>query len=490
VVAESVHVSGAHPPTVRTGPEALAHAELLLAGLYGPLRGFLSRADHDSVVARRRLADGTPWPVPVLLTVPSEVAAAAVDAGLLLLEDDEGHRRAQVRVSETWQTSDGTAVAGEVVPAAAENRLPATHDAAPVGPGQGAVLAVATDRPLLTADVRGVADAAEQMNARVLLLGRVASPGELRLSPDALMTALAAALGMFPVGSTVRPVPLRRDPDAQRDLLLQAHVAAAAGATAVLAVDSAGDTMPDPAELPLPVLLPPVAAADRSVARVAELLDIGAPLPPSLVPPAVATVLREHVLPLHQRGFTVLLTGFSGSGKSTIARALAPALVARGRPRVTLLDGDVVRTLLSAGLTFSRADRHLNVLRLGFVAAEVTRHGGVCVCAPIAPFAATRAEVRRMVEAVGGFALVHVATPLAECERRDVKGLYARARAGEIPAFTGISDPYEAPVDADLVLDTTTTTVTEAVEHILDVLASRGWVRPRTDASGGVAAQG
>jgi sulfate adenylyltransferase len=170
----------------------------------------------------------------------------------------------------------------------------------------------------------------------------------------------------------------------------------------------------------------------------------------------------------------VFFTGLSGSGKSTLARALVDALVEDGRRSVTMLDGDLVRRMLSAGLGFSRADRDLNIRRIGWVAAEVARHGGVAVCAPIAPYAATRSAVRREVEAVGDFLLVHVATPLEVCEQRDRKGLYARARAGLIPHFTGISDPYEAPTDADLVLDTSREPLDAALDRLLDLLRREG----------------
>lgn len=166
-------------------------------------------------------------------------------------------------------------------------------------------------------------------------------------------------------------------------------------------------------------------------------------------------------------GRTVFLTGLSGSGKSTIARALVERLAAQRT--VTLLDGDVVRTHLSRGLGFSREDRDLNIKRIGWVAGEVTKHGGLAVCAPIAPYDETRQWVRRTVEAAGGpgsFVLVWVSTPLAECERRDVKGLYAKARAGEITGFTGIDDPYEPPLDADLTIDTTAVSVDAAVAEI------------------------
>jgi sulfate adenylyltransferase len=170
-------------------------------------------------------------------------------------------------------------------------------------------------------------------------------------------------------------------------------------------------------------------------------------------------------------GRTLFLTGFSGSGKSTIARALVERL--NTERSVTLLDGDVVRTHLSRGLGFSREDRDLNIRRIGWVAGEVTKHGGLAVCAPIAPYDETRKWVRATVEAAGGpgsFLLIWISTPLEECERRDVKGLYAKARAGEITGFTGIDDPYEQPLDAELTIDTTTVEVVDAVDQIVRLL--------------------
>ncbi|GAA3686573.1 adenylyl-sulfate kinase [Yimella lutea] len=169
-------------------------------------------------------------------------------------------------------------------------------------------------------------------------------------------------------------------------------------------------------------------------------------------------------------GVFILLTGLSGSGKSTIARALREELIIRGRS-VTLLDGDQVRRELSAGLGFSPEDRDTNVRRIGWVGAEIAAHGGAVVACPIAPYDATRKAVRQKVEHAGArMVLVHVATPLAECERRDRKGLYAKARAGELPDFTGISAPYEAPEDADLVIDTSEVAVADAVARIVTEL--------------------
>jgi len=186
----------------------------------------------------------------------------------------------------------------------------------------------------------------------------------------------------------------------------------------------------------------------------------------------------EHDRPgPEEQGLVLLFTGLSGSGKSTLARAFMDKLLEQGERTVTSLDGDVVRRNLSAGLTFSREDRETNIRRIGWVAAEISRHGGVAVCSPIAPFDSTRQHVRADVEAAGGaFFLVHVATPLEECERRDRKGLYAKARAGEIPEFTGISSPYEEPEDAAVRVDTTGRTIDDALDDVLVALRDAGYV--------------
>ena len=186
----------------------------------------------------------------------------------------------------------------------------------------------------------------------------------------------------------------------------------------------------------------------------------------------------EHDRPRPDRqGLVLFFTGLSGSGKSTLARALTDKLLERGERTVTSLDGDVVRRNLSSGLTFSKEDRETNIRRIGWVAAEISRHGGVAVCSPIAPFDSTRKHVRADAEAAGGaFFLVHVATPLEECERRDRKGLYAKARAGEIPEFTGISSPYDEPDDAAVRVDTTGRTIEDALNDVLVALRDAGFV--------------
>jgi sulfate adenylyltransferase len=178
-----------------------------------------------------------------------------------------------------------------------------------------------------------------------------------------------------------------------------------------------------------------------------------------------------------EQGLVVFFTGLSGSGKSTLAQALSHWLIETGGRTVSLLDGDIVRRNLSRGLTFSREDREANIERIGWVAAEIARHGGLSICSPIAPFDRTRKAAREMADEAGAaFALIYVSTPLEECERRDRKGLYAKARRGEIEQFTGISSPYEVPLDADLTVDTTGRSIDDVLAEIIGFLVERGWL--------------
>ncbi|MFQ5568329.1 MAG: bifunctional sulfate adenylyltransferase/adenylylsulfate kinase, partial [Rhodothermales bacterium] len=192
--------------------------------------------------------------------------------------------------------------------------------------------------------------------------------------------------------------------------------------------------------------------------------------------PDVVAELRRSYPPKEKQGFTVFFTGLSGSGKSTVANALMTKLLERtGRP-VTLLDGDVVRTHLSKGLGFSKEGRSTNVRRIGYVASEVTRHGGIAICAPIAPYEADRRANSDLISQHGGYVEVYVNAPLEVCEARDVKGLYAKARAGIIKGFTGIDDPYEAPAQADVVCHTAEETVEESAEKVLAKLHELGYL--------------
>ena len=207
--------------------------------------------------------------------------------------------------------------------------------------------------------------------------------------------------------------------------------------------------------------------------RLAEGLEI----PSWFSYPAVVKELRKRYPARHKQGLTIFFTGLSGSGKSTIANALLTKLMELGERSITLLDGDVVRKHLSSELGFSKEHRNLNILRIGYVASEITKNGGIAICAPIAPYRETRRQVREMIKPLGGFVEVHVATALEVCEERDRKGLYAKAREGIIKEFTGISDPYEVPENPELAIDTVGCSPDEAAQRIILKLEGMGYIK-------------
>jgi sulfate adenylyltransferase len=327
----------------------------------------------------------------------------------------------------------------------------------------------------------------------VLLLVPMHPAGPDGLTPEALVRVVLAAATRLP-GAQVVTVPVATHHDEVRDALLRARVAANFGATHLLStsdtmISGGGPRVLVPRELAYDTrdgqwhgtddIPPRFQRGAMSDGEINDLLDDGTTLPEWHTPPEVARELARYRPARRDRGLVLFFTGLSGSGKSTVARGVADVIGESGERTITFLDGDVVRRELSAGLTFTRADRDRNIRRIGWVAAEVARHGGLAICCPIAPYAHARAEARTMAEAAGGgFVLVHVATPLAECERRDRKGLYARARAGLITGMTGIDDPYEPPTDAEIVLDTSEMSIDAAVAQVLTHLAGEGWIEP------------
>jgi len=207
-----------------------------------------------------------------------------------------------------------------------------------------------------------------------------------------------------------------------------------------------------------------------------QRLNEGRDIPNWFTYPEVVQELRRSYPPRHKQGVTIFFTGLSGSGKSTIANVLLTKFLEMGGRPVTILDGDLVRKHLSSELGFSKEHRDINIRRIGYVASEITKNGGIAICAPIAPYEAVRKQVREMIEPVGGFVLVHVATPLETCEQRDRKGLYAKARAGIVKEFTGISDPYEAPTKAEVVINTAELSPEEAAQEIILHLEQQGFI--------------
>jgi sulfate adenylyltransferase len=413
-------------------PRELDDLELLTHGALAPLSGFEG-------------PDGL-----VTLTVPADVAKSAEAAGALELVDPEGVPLARVDVESTYESGsseDGrVGLSGPVTQLAhhefgAFRRLYLSPEQVRQRYDDRAVTVPVVDA-LTHADLDRIRSTA---GADPVLLLALVGTGTPDLSAPALIRATLAAARHLPDAAVVA-VPLASRGAAQADHELGQRVVAAYAPGPVLGVTSEG-------------------------------------VSPDDYPADIAAIV-EHDLPaVDQQGLVLFFTGLSGSGKSTIARALHDVILEEGTRTVTSLDGDVVRRNLSAGLTFSKEDRETNIRRIGWVAAEISRHGGVAICSPIAPFDATRRQVRQMVDEAGGaFVLIHVATPLEECERRDRKGLYAKARAGEIPEFTGISSPYEEPEDAAVRVDTTGRTIEDALDDVLAHLYAEGYLaRPENE---------
>jgi sulfate adenylyltransferase len=207
-----------------------------------------------------------------------------------------------------------------------------------------------------------------------------------------------------------------------------------------------------------------------------QRLNEGRDIPAWFTYPEVVAELRRSFPPRHKQGVTIFFTGLSGSGKSTIANVLMTKFLEMGGRPATMLDGDLVRKNLSSELGFSKEHRDINIRRIGYVASEITKNGGIAICAPIAPYDATRKYVRQLIEPYGGFILVHIATSVEVCEQRDRKGLYAKARAGILKEFTGISDPYEAPADAEVTINTGELSAEEAAQEIILHLEREGFI--------------
>ncbi len=384
--------------------------------------------------------------VRVRLRLDAEIASQAAETGLLVVADAESVP--VVEVHEVRLENDDV-ISGRPVAVGGSTGVghdlrrsaqPATHAPSPSRRQRSVVV---LDRPLLASDIATLSGRDD-----LIIAVPIAGPSPDGIPAPALLRLATTAAHR--VGATVLAVTVEwRDPDS--DAALAAHVAAGLAATLI--------------ELPT-----------EQWQALRDDLTAGRPLPADAVDEAGATELLRWRPPRHRRGLVVFFTGLSGAGKSTLARMLSDHLLATGERTVTVLDGDHVRRLLSAGLGFGPAGRDQNVRRIGFVAAEVARHGGVAICAPIAPYEQSRAAARRMVEQVGDFVLVHVATSLADCEARDVKGLYARARAGQLSEFTGISDPYEVPADAELRVETAGRTPSESLTQVLNHLRTGGWL--------------
>jgi sulfate adenylyltransferase len=529
-------------------PRQISDLDLLLNGGFSPLRGFLGRADYESVLDTLRLESGLLWPVPVTLDVPDATAEGLTAGDRLALQDPEGFTHALLTVGDVWRPDkrrEAEAVYGTTSDAHPGVRYlyEQVHDTYLGGTVEGIeppahydfenlwdspeklrqlftrlgwrhVLAFQPPGPIHRRERETMLAAAKEAQAHVLLHPAVGvtAPGDLHYY--ARVRGYQAVRARFPHGLVALSLlPLARRGAGPRSALWHAIVHQNYGCSHLLIEPHHGAPGPDghfyeplaaqellarhESELalrPVPVeelrYVPrrgrylPAAVIERDGEIAVDLgeeelrrrLSAGEEIPDWFSYPEVIDELRRVYPPRSRQGFTLFFTGLSGAGKSTLAKlAYAKLVEAGGRP-VTLLDGDIVRRNLSSELGFSRAHRDLNVRRIGFVASEITKNGGVAICAPIAPYTTTRRAVRELIAGHGAFIEIHVATPLEVCEARDRKGLYEKARKGLIPEFTGISDPYEVPEHPEIRLDTTDLSPVEAAQEIFLYLLREGYL--------------
>ena len=498
--------------------------EMLMTGAYSPLAGFMTRAQCERVEADRQLDDGTFWPLPVTLASKQKTVAELKLGDRVALRDGEGFMLAVLTVSDAWEANGvwhlGGAVEGVALPPHPDfvglRATPAELRALFARRGWRRVVAWQARQPMHRAQFEFCLKCAIENEANLLLHPQVG--GDITEAPAyfGLVRSFLAIRERFPAATTqltLLPAPPREG--SARVLLLRAIVARNYGCSLLIA---GGEHQPDGdcrrgedltqshADLPVTELAEKIGVRLIAYPRMVYVEDRAEHLPESEAPagarqltlsgeefrrrmqaglkipdwysfPEVIAELHRQSPPRDRQGFTVFFTGLSGAGKSTLARALAARLMEMGGRCVTLLDGDIVRRHLSSELGFTKAHRDINVRRIGFVASEITKNRGIAICAPIAPYRQTRRDVRGMIEAVGGFVEIHVATPIETCESRDRKGLYAKARAGLIPEFTGVSDPYEVPEKPELAIDTTGLGIDEAVQQILLKLEHEGYLR-------------
>ena len=531
-------------------PRQLCDLELLANGGFSPLRGFMARADYESVRDRMRLADGTLWTMPITLDVAEAVATSLVPGSMLALRDPEGVMLAALHVEEVW-TADRVAEAEAVFgttnhehpgvatllershPYLVGGRIEAIHLPAHydfrslrLTPaelraefarlGWSRVVAFQTRNPMHRAHQELTSRAARETGANLLIhpVVGMTKPGDV--DHYTRVRCYQSILATYPphmAKLSLLPVAMRMG--GPREAVWHAIIRKNYGCTHFIVgrdhagpgSDSSGRPFYGPYDAQellrrhedeLGVEMVPfqnmvyVQELDRyfpedqvparatvlnlSGTELRRRLQRGADIPRWFSFPEVARELQRTHPPRTRQGFTVFFTGLSGSGKSTTANALLVKLLERGGRPITLLDGDLVRKHLSSELGFSKEHRDINIRRIGFVASEITKNGGVAICAPIAPYASVRREVRAIIEPSGGFVLVYAATPLEVCEQRDRKGLYAKARAGLIPRFTGISDPYEPPEDAEVVLHTEKMSPEQAADLVIQHLEVEGFL--------------
>ena len=531
--AEELIKSSADLKSIDLTRRQIADLEFILNGGFSPLTGFMDEEVYRSVLDDMRLADGTFWPLPITLDVDGGFAGSLGKGEKVVLRDPEGFMLAILTVSDIWRPDKAEEARRIFGPDDAGNpaadllskrrkeyylggpveglRLPIHRDYPELRHSPSSMRAVFSERgwrriiayephkPFHRADLEFTLKAAGEIDAN-LLIHPAAVMSKLHDKNHYLkIRAFKAVTRHYPPNMaflSLLPSLLRLA--SPREKLLRAIIEKNYGCTHIIVAPEdakvfkgheddlgmeavihkkmsylpAENMFCDDEELPVGA-----EAACITDDEIIERLEGGGEIPDWFSYPDVIDELLKAYPPRSKQGFTLFFTGFSGSGKSTVANIISAKLLEIGDRDVTLLDGDIVRKNLSSELNFSKEHRDINILRIGFVAKEITKNGGIAICCPIAPYEKVRRENRDKISKNGGYVEIFVNTPIEECEKRDSKGLYAKARAGIIKGMTGIDDPYEVPENAEIVLNTLELTPEEAANEVLLYLEQEGFIK-------------
>jgi len=538
--------------SVELNRRQLCDLELLLNRAFYPLTGYLNREDYEGVLDRKRLVDGTLWPMPIYLDVSGKIAHTLDLGQPLALRDEEGFLLAVLTVEDMWRPDkrrEAQAIYGTEDPKEhpsvryvyeelgdwylggtlegiqlphhfdfKELRLtPADTHRSFVQNGWRNVIGFQTEKHLHCAHKEMTLRAAREAQASIFLQPAVDPTHVGDIDYYAQVRCYQEIVKKYPknmIALALIPMAMRKA--GPREALWQSIIQKNYGCSHFMVSEDQADPFAnngsderyyplheaqemvqeyeteigikmvplkkmayaeDRAEyIPLDEVQPGMRVGHISSSELKRRLEHGLHIPEWYSYPEVVAELRWAYPPRSQQGITIFITGLPSSGKSTLAKALfVKFMELRSRP-VTLLDGDIVRKNLSSELDFSQEHRNLNVTRIGFVASEITKNGGIAICAPIAPYEESRRHNRELISRYGGYIEVYLTTPVEVCEQRDRKGTYAKARAGKISGFTGVDDPYEQPAKAEIRLNTSEVTPDEAAQEVLLYLEEQGYI--------------
>ena len=537
-------------PDIILNDRQICDFELLVTGVFSPLKGFMKQIDYESVLDRMRLETGELWPISICLDIPESLALTLEKGQSVALRDPEGFLLGIMNVEDIWpiniekealaiyNTRDKSHpgvdylynksgkyyIGGEVQAL----NLPIHPDFKQIRNtptevrkifsklGWKRIVGFQTRQPIHRPQFEMTIQAMQKARANLLLLPITGVTKQGDFDHFTRMRCYQKVAAHYPPDSYIlNLLPLAMRMAGPREAILHMIIGKNFGCTHfVIGHDHASpgnSSSNEPfykyddaiklahnAHKEIGVqtvtfeemVYLPFEDEYKIASRVPENTDTisftgtdiqkriraGKKVPDWATFPEVIHELQKSYPPPLKQGFTVFCTGLSGAGKSTIANILYSKFLEIGTRPVTLLDGDIVRRNLSSELNFSKEHRDINVKRIGFVAAEITKNRGIAICAPIAPYENTRNKIRKSIEAHGGFFEVHVSTPITECEKRDRKGMYAKARAGLLKGFTGVDDPYEDPSNPELVIDTTNLTPDEAAQEVLLHISQKGFI--------------